>query len=171
MLIVSRTKGAETVEMESFTFRLSSWAAMKGTESSTVREPPPLKETDKETAVLNKRILILSCQLYKVVKRYKIELERAKISIRKKNWAKPRLKTGSPGKPLLMRKVQPHKQSFYERHTKNRKNVTRFSEVKSQKLLGLHKYKQRLQHRWWKAFNKQRSQLRRRKKHLIRSRW
>lgn len=29
------TKGAETVEMDSFTFRLSSWAVMKGTESST----------------------------------------------------------------------------------------------------------------------------------------
>lgn len=33
-------KGAETVEMESFTFRLSSWAVMKGTESSTASVPP-----------------------------------------------------------------------------------------------------------------------------------
>lgn len=29
------TKGTETVEMGSFTFRLSSWAVMKETESST----------------------------------------------------------------------------------------------------------------------------------------
>lgn len=35
------TKGAETVEMESFTFRLSSRAVMKGTESSTASVPPP----------------------------------------------------------------------------------------------------------------------------------
>lgn len=72
-----------------------------------------------------------------MAKRYKRELERAKIGIRKKNWANPRLKTGSPGEPPLTRKVQIHQQSFYGRNgdALTGKKVTRFSADQSKKLL------------------------------------
>ena len=46
-----------------------------------------------------------------VVTRYKMELERAKVSIRKKNWVKSGLEKWKCGEPRLVRKAEVHRQN------------------------------------------------------------